>query len=151
MTLYSLWHKGMYHSTRTHTQTHTHTHTQREEERERKRERESELLLHCVIPLVKVDCFNLFKDTNCYHETSSSYTGAVSQTRAGLQCQRWDSQSPHQHIYNKTELFIDGRLPENYCRNVLVENLEPWCYTTDPHTRWGYCDVTKCEGNRQGL
>jgi len=84
---------------------------------------------------------------DCYYESSSSYMGHVNHTTSGLQCQRWDSQSPHRHIYNRGENFVDGVVPENYCRNILTENLEPWCYTTDPTKRWEYCSVTKCPGS----
>ena len=32
----------------------------------------------------------------------------------------------------------------NYCRNPDNSAGGPWCYTTDPNTRWEYCDVPKC-------
>ena len=73
--------------------------------------------------------------------------GTVSETKSGQVCQRWDSQVPHKHQhYTTSDWFIDKQMPDNYCRNALNENIEPWCYTTDPNTRWGYCDVIKCEG-----
>ena len=83
---------------------------------------------------------------DCYYESSSSYMGHVNHTTSGLQCQRWDSQYPHSHSFDHGENFVDGVLPENYCRNILTENYEPWCYTTDPNKRWEYCSVTKCPG-----
>ncbi|XP_043552233.1 plasminogen-like isoform X3 [Chiloscyllium plagiosum] len=36
-----------------------------------------------------------------------------------------------------------ARLEGNYCRNPENEK-EPWCYTTNPNTRWEYCQVQKC-------
>ena len=33
----------------------------------------------------------------------------------------------------------------NYCRNPTRRYDErPWCYTTHPGIRWGYCDVPEC-------
>lgn len=34
-------------------------------------------------------------------------------------------------------------LDSNYCRNPDNER-QPWCYTTDPNTRWEYCQVPSC-------
>lgn len=50
-------------------------------------------------------------------------------------CQMWKSDSPHSHDNND--------LPGNFCRNPDNEPA-PWCYTTDPDTRWDYCDVPYC-------
>ena len=47
-----------------------------------------------------------------------------------------------QHAGNLPEgNFADA---ENYCRNPDNEPEGPWCYTTDPKTRWEYCDVKLC-------
>jgi len=57
------------------------------------------------------------------------------------------AQTPQKH--DKVNLyqwnFPDGSIAKakNYCRNVDSGD-EPWCYTTDPKTRWEYCDVPKC-------
>ena len=41
----------------------------------------------------------------------------------------------------------------NYCRNpisrafgasVLTAAASAWCYTTDPATKWDYCDIRDC-------
>lgn len=37
-------------------------------------------------------------------------------------------------------------LEENYCRNPDNDEKGPWCYTTDPATRFDYCDIPECEG-----
>lgn len=39
-------------------------------------------------------------------------------------------------------IFVRG-LDNNYCRNPDNERM-PWCYTTDPETRWEYCRVPRC-------
>ena len=49
---------------------------------------------------------------------------------------------PHKHNCKMLEDQI------NYCRNVQ-SNPEcdegwPWCFTTDPDTRWDYCEIPKC-------
>ena len=67
------------------------------------------------------------------------YTGTTSHTKSGLECQRWDSQSPHPHSYTVT----DG---ENYCRNPDQGSEGPWCLTLDPGTEWEYCNIPICAG-----
>uniref|UniRef100_A0A8C5JCC4 Kringle domain-containing protein n=1 Tax=Junco hyemalis TaxID=40217 RepID=A0A8C5JCC4_JUNHY len=37
-------------------------------------------------------------------------------------------------------------LEENYCRNPDKDLKGPWCYTTDPDTRFDYCNIPECEG-----
>ena len=66
-----------------------------------------------------------------------SYTGTLSRTKSGRTCQRWDSQSPHMR---KAKVF-----KHNYCRNPDNEP-SVWCYTTDPKSRWEFCDVPMCDG-----
>ena len=71
----------------------------------------------------------------------TEYKGYVSKTKSGKTCQAWDSQSPHQHhLAAKTE----GQ--SNWCRNPDGEPEGPWCYTTDPGSRWEYCTVPTCPG-----
>ena len=83
---------------------------------------------------------------SCYHGASDSYQGRVNQTVTGLKCQSWASQTPHRHTkYSSAQEFVDDVLPDNLCRNALGESYAPWCYTSDPDTRWDYCDVTACD------
>ncbi|KAJ8299452.1 hypothetical protein KUTeg_023512 [Tegillarca granosa] len=65
------------------------------------------------------------------------YYGATNTTEDGLQCQRWDSQSPHKHSYG----YLSDQ--ENYCRNPYGESSKPWCYTVTSK-RWDYCIVPVC-------
>uniref|UniRef100_A0A672VAA7 Kringle domain-containing protein n=1 Tax=Strigops habroptila TaxID=2489341 RepID=A0A672VAA7_STRHB len=36
-------------------------------------------------------------------------------------------------------------LDRNYCRNPDGDENGPWCYTTDPATRFDYCNIPECE------
>ncbi len=42
---------------------------------------------------------------------------------------------------------------QNFCRNPITQLGDvPWCYTTDPETRWDSCDIPMCEkGNWRHL
>ncbi|XP_066266629.1 uncharacterized protein [Branchiostoma lanceolatum] len=71
-----------------------------------------------------------------------SYRGTVSVTRTNKTCQHWDSQTPHSHSKTPANHPSSG-LEQNYCRNPDGES-GVWCYTTDPGTRWEYCDVPVC-------
>jgi len=74
------------------------------------------------------------------------YRGTLSKTKSGLTCQAWTSQSPHKHSANSDNLFPDQNVGQasNYCRAADSSPDGPWCYTTDPKTRWEYCDVPVC-------
>ncbi|XP_078603200.1 hepatocyte growth factor-like [Branchiostoma floridae x Branchiostoma japonicum] len=66
----------------------------------------------------------------------SDYRGNVSVTISGKTCQRWDVNFPHKYTF----LPVDyPELVENYCRNPDEGEPGPWCYTTDPNTRWEFC------------
>ncbi|XP_066288248.1 apolipoprotein(a)-like [Branchiostoma lanceolatum] len=71
----------------------------------------------------------------------SDYRGNLSVTRTGKTCQRWDVDFPHDRRYRPDEY---PELVENYCRNPGVDEAFLWCYTTDPSTRWQYCNNPAC-------
>merc|ERR1719318_2316601 len=75
----------------------------------------------------------------CYapRDLGKSYTGYRSKTLSGKTCQNWSLQHPHKHTLGSV-----GN--HNYCRNPDNMPEGPWCYTTDPATRWEYCDIPKC-------
>ncbi|XP_077990235.1 uncharacterized protein LOC144444621 [Glandiceps talaboti] len=77
--------------------------------------------------------------SSCYTTANGKdYLGTVSTTASGLECQEWSSQEPHRHVnYKPYPLLQDN----NYCRNPDGSGDDAWCYTTDPETRWEYCDV----------
>jgi hypothetical protein len=63
-------------------------------------------------------------------------------TASGIPCQSWTEQCPHRHTMNKTYPELNNA--ENYCRNPQNSGQRPWCFTTDRHKRWEYCDIPKC-------
>lgn len=65
----------------------------------------------------------------------SDYAGTWNKTKSGKSCQAWSSQKPHKHGFT--------HLPKNHCRNPDGEP-HTWCYTTDPKTRWEFCDLPQC-------
>ncbi|XP_066553640.1 hepatocyte growth factor-like protein [Amia ocellicauda] len=78
----------------------------------------------------------------CITCNGEDYRGQVDHTRNNLECQRWDLQVPHQHIY-QPEKYPDKSLDDNYCRNPDASPV-PWCYTTDPKVERQNCQISKC-------
>ncbi|KAM4874291.1 hepatocyte growth factor isoform 1-T1 [Thomomys bottae] len=82
--------------------------------------------------------------TECIQGQGEGYRGTVNTIWNGIPCQRWDSQYPHQHDITP-ENFKCKDLRENYCRNPDGAE-SPWCFTTDPNIRLGYCSqIPKCD------
>ena len=92
--------------------------------------------------------YAIFSETctsNSFGHLPSSYDGTISETKTGVECQKWTDQAPHAHE-NTPENVKDAGLGEhNYCRNPDDETEGAWCYTTDPDNRWEYCT---CEGKK---
>ncbi|XP_066521100.1 hepatocyte growth factor-like protein isoform X2 [Hoplias malabaricus] len=82
------------------------------------------------------------KDEVCITCNGEEYRGQVDHTVNGRECQRWDQQYPHQHIY-QPEKYPDKSLDDNYCRNPDASPV-PWCYTTDSEVERENCDISKC-------
>ena len=75
------------------------------------------------------------------------YIGNIATTKSGKTCQRWDSQTPHAPTnfgLAKSSLIESAG---NKCRNP-DEGTSPWCYTTDPATRWEHCNIPMCDGKQ---
>ncbi|XP_074541097.1 plasminogen [Halichoeres trimaculatus] len=88
------------------------------------------------------------EEEDCYEGNGSSYRGITSETISGKRCQAWSSSTPHAH--SKTpQNFPNADLRRNLCRNPDGDKA-PWCYTTDPQTRWEYCNLEKCSTSSSG-
>ncbi|KAM9754817.1 hepatocyte growth factor isoform 1-T1 [Menidia menidia] len=86
---------------------------------------------------------NVIETTQCYQGRGEGYRGTVDMTKAGLTCQRWDSQYPHNHTFIP-EAYPCKDLSENYCRNPDGQEF-PWCFTTDPRVRKMFCtNIPQC-------
>ncbi|XP_056620648.1 plasminogen-like [Triplophysa dalaica] len=96
----------------------------------------------CSIPRCRTEPAAIVPDHTCITGDGSSYRGTVSVTKSGKTCQSWTSQTPHTHGRTPDNSPCKG-LAENYCRNPGNDRA-PWCFTTDPETRWEYCNVSRC-------
>ena len=64
----------------------------------------------CCLPVYKTCKLTMF---------GLEYNGNISVTKSGKTCQRWDSQSPHEHGNGDANLFpliTELSEVENYCR-----------------------------------
>ena len=76
-------------------------------------------------------------------QNGKAYNGTANTTESGLTCQMWSVNTPHEHNFNDVG-------DHNYCRDPYSES-KAWCYTTDPGTRWEYCDVPVCVTFTKGI
>ncbi|XP_051511661.1 plasminogen isoform X1 [Myxocyprinus asiaticus] len=102
---------------------------------------------YCPIPRCTTEVPTTVPEITCVTGEGSSYRGIISVTVSGKTCQNWASESPHKHSRTPKNYPCKG-LEGNYCRNPDDER-SPWCYTTDPETRWEYCTVPSC-GDQPG-
>ncbi|NXP46712.1 PLMN protein, partial [Heliornis fulica] len=80
----------------------------------------------------------------CKEGTGVDYRGTETKTQKGVLCQKWSDYVPHKPNYTP-EKYPTAGLEENYCRNPDSDENGPWCYTTDPATRFDYCNIPECE------
>ncbi|KAL4221447.1 hypothetical protein ACF0H5_019704 [Mactra antiquata] len=74
-----------------------------------------------------------------------TYVGTMNVTKSERECQRWDSQTPHEHPVTLEYLpDVSVSAAENYCRDPYEDGYL-WCFTTDPDQRWDICPVAKLE------
>ncbi|KAL8607453.1 hypothetical protein ACOMHN_004427 [Nucella lapillus] len=74
------------------------------------------------------------------------YFGNVSKANK-IQCQKWNSQTPHKHSFASDGFFpADGsvRNAVNYCRNPNGTEKTPWCYTSNKSVRNQTCNIEGC-------
>ena len=82
-------------------------------------------------------------DVDCYKHVGETYRGIVNVTIEGLECRLWKG-------YHESILGLPPIGNHNFCRNLrsiqgYLEAGGPWCFTADEeHTRWDYCNITKC-------
>ena len=89
----------------------------------------------CAIKDPRYDCGSMVLK-------QKEYRGSVNVTSGGIPCQPWNSQNPHNHKFTPENYFSAG-LEEAFCRNPDGSE-RAWCYTSDPHKLWDYCDVPAC-------
>uniref|UniRef100_H2YUH2 Kringle domain-containing protein n=1 Tax=Ciona savignyi TaxID=51511 RepID=H2YUH2_CIOSA len=94
--------------------------------------------LHTIpytIPIENVDCFI---------GEGLGYTGEVSVTLSGRNCQQWSVKSPHTHRYivSGSGIELNGAI----CRNPSPygKRKGPWCFVDDIEVRWEYCNIPRC-------
>ncbi|XP_009920512.1 plasminogen [Haliaeetus albicilla] len=80
----------------------------------------------------------------CKKGKGVDYRGTEAKTQKGVPCQKWVDSAPHKPNYTP-EKYPTAGLEENYCRNPDSDGKGPWCYTTDPATRFDYCNIPECE------
>jgi len=87
------------------------------------------------------------KDNNCQYTKEDNsrvqYFGKQNTTKSGIPCQKWTETSPHFHTKFPDKFPNAGLGDHNFCRDP-DGNGQLWCYTTDPDTRFEYCDVQEC-------
>ncbi|XP_061062786.1 plasminogen isoform X1 [Eubalaena glacialis] len=82
--------------------------------------------------------------SECKTGNGKNYRGTMAKTKSGVACQKWSDNSPHTPNFSPEKYPFAG-LEENYCRNPDNDKKGPWCYTTDPGTRYDYCGIPECE------
>uniref|UniRef100_A0A8C6SRI3 Hepatocyte growth factor b n=1 Tax=Neogobius melanostomus TaxID=47308 RepID=A0A8C6SRI3_9GOBI len=90
---------------------------------------------HCGIP----QC----SQVECITCNGEDYRGPMDHSESGRECQRWDLDEPHKHLYHPKR-YPDRGLEDNYCRNPDGRQ-RPWCFTMDPNTPWEYCHIKTCD------
>ncbi|NP_001098315.1 plasminogen isoform X1 [Oryzias latipes] len=97
---------------------------------------------YCAIPRCTSEPPTIVPELTCASGEGQAYRGTVGVTVTGKACQMWSDQTPHKHSRTPENYPCKG-LDNNYCRNPDHEKM-PWCYTTDPETRWEFCRVPRC-------
>jgi len=87
---------------------------------------------------------------DCVRGRGRYYQGYLNQTKSGLPCQKWDSDTPHSHS-RPPMVFPEVQDSENFCRNAGGEEPTPWCYTMDSGVRWQHCDIPVCANSTDEL
>lgn len=89
--------------------------------------------------LDKLDC--TVGDEKLTGLRGANYLGCQSMTISGLTCMKWTDQTPHEHKWTPDKYPNLG--DHSFCRNPFDQDTI-WCMTTDPVTRWEYCEPYTC-------
>lgn len=74
----------------------------------------------------------------CYTGSGIDYRGTVTHTTTGMNCQQWNSKLIEVMEYPE---LIGGH---SYCRNPGGLEVQPWCFTDNPHHPKEFCSIPKC-------
>jgi hypothetical protein len=82
----------------------------------------------------------LFASDYLLQADSRDFLGFRNTSVSGWPCQRWDSQSPHEHSMKNNDYFPDATVSdaENFCRDPNGDGYI-WCYIDLPYIRWEAC------------
>src|SRR5262245_39784628 len=85
-----------------------------------------------------LECMNYDQTCSfqCSFNAGRNYFGTKSTTKAGVPCQNWVKNAPHDTSYY-TKKSHWGIGDHNYCR--VADKIAPWCFTTDRLKEWDYC------------
>lgn len=92
-------------------------------------------------PIFDTVCLSNPTECGCDDVNQEDYRGTISVTEDGIECQAWNSNTPHAHTDNPSA-YPYHDLTNNYCRSPTGGI--PWCYTTDVNVEWGYCRIPSC-------
>ncbi|XP_046583593.1 uncharacterized protein LOC124290811 [Haliotis rubra] len=68
----------------------------------------------------------------------STYRGSMQKTSSGESCINWSDAT----YFKKTSHISNGRTTTN-CRNPILSQSRPWCYTSTDGSQYGLCDIPK--------
>ena len=83
-----------------------------------------------------------------------TYKGTVNKTKSGKTCQYW-SHNTYDDNYKWVGIHNYCRNPRTVATHVIdkyfkTQPVSAWCFTTDPGTKWEYCDIRKCSECDEG-
>jgi len=103
----------------------------------------------CVNDDIRKACPKTCGVCDCYVGHDVEYTGDVSRTVHGVECQRWDVNTPHIGLpfFANPDNHPDGNIHHNHCRTIGANSWDkpPWCYTMDPNRLTEFCNISRCE------
>jgi hypothetical protein len=92
---------------------------------------------------IKMFMADICQDLSCretYTDNGMDYIGCQGFTVSNRACQRWTEQTPHQHSFIPSWYPLAHLGDHAFCRNPDGDTTI-WCYTTDPSTRWEFCEA----------